>query len=84
MDKFDAGEMDIKSLEACFQNATKISQTVEEYEVLSEISSMLKCNSGYKDEDTNKNLLTDDFLKTIDYLSKDNGLYFTTNVTLDW
>ncbi|VUZ42646.1 unnamed protein product, partial [Hymenolepis diminuta] len=76
--------MDIKSLEACFQNATKISQTVEEYEVLSEISSILKCNSGNKDEDTNKNLLTDDFLKTIDYLSKDNGLYFTTNVTLDW
>ncbi|VDO00004.1 unnamed protein product [Rodentolepis nana] len=76
--------MDIKKLESSFQKATKISQTLEEIEILSAISSILTSNFSNKEEIANENLFTDDFLKTVDYLSKTNGLYFTTSATLDW
>lgn len=76
--------MDIKSLEACFQNAPEMPTNVEEYEILVKMSATLKPNIVCKEENSSENLLTDDLLKTLDYLSKEQGIYLTANIILDW
>ncbi|CUT98765.1 HEAT [Echinococcus multilocularis] len=76
--------MDIKALEACLHSASKISQTVEEYEFLINLSSIVCHDFVDSQDDAPANLLSDKLLKTIDFISKAQGIVLTSTATLDW
>lgn len=76
--------MDVKALGACFQSASKISQTVEEYEFLAWLSSIVCHDFTDSRDDVAANLLSDELLKTIDFISKEQGIVLTSSAVLDW
>ncbi|VDK40312.1 unnamed protein product [Taenia asiatica] len=76
--------MDIKALGACFRSASKISQTVEEYEFLAQLSSIVCHDFAGSGDDVAENLLSDELLKTIDFVSKEQGIVLTSSAILDW
>ena len=76
--------MDIKGLEACLRDGLKLSQTVEEYEFLTKLSSMVLNDLGDSQDDMSGNLLTDESLRTFDYIARDQGVILSSKATLDW
>ncbi|KAL5967219.1 hypothetical protein TSMEX_005034 [Taenia solium] len=76
--------MDIKALGACFRSASKISQTVEEYEFLAQLSSIVCHDFSDSGDDVAENLLGDELLKAIDLVSKEQGIVLTSSAILDW
>ncbi|KAL5104987.1 hypothetical protein TcWFU_007382 [Taenia crassiceps] len=76
--------MDFKALKSCLLSASKISQTVEEFEFLAQLSSIVCHDFSDSRDDIAANLLSDELLKTIDFISKDQGIVLTSSAILDW